>query len=142
MGVLINGIEYGWSDIKVNFLGRTVQGITSIKYGNKRDKQNNYGAGPDPVSRGRGNNVPNCSMSLSMKEMEAIQNAIPRGKGIESIPPFPIIVSYDPEDGSSPIITDRILAAEFTGKEREVKQGDGEIIHECEMIVGKIEWNV
>lgn len=139
---LINGIEYGWSDIKANFLGRTCEGIAAIEYSDTREKQNNWGRGKQPVSRGRGKYEAKCKLTISMKEMEAIQRALPKGGRIQDIPMFPINISFDPEDGSSPIVRDRINNAEFTNKTRTIKIGDGEILHECEMIISDIEWNV
>lgn len=140
MGTLINGVEYGWSDTKVNLLGRTVEGISSIKYSDNREKQNNWGKGSKPVSRGRGKYEAKCSLSLSMKEVEAIQKALPAGKHLSDIPPFDIAVAFDPEDGSNVVVNNTICGVEFTGKSREAKIGDGEIIHEFEMIVAEIKW--
>lgn len=139
---MINGIEYGWSDIKLNLLGRTVEGITSIEYSDTREKVNNWGRGSQPVSRGKGKYEAKAKITLSMKEVEAIQRALPRGVRIQDIPMFDINVSFDPEDGSSPIVKDRIRHCEFTNKERKIKQGDGEISHEFELVVGVIDWNV
>lgn len=139
---LINGIEYGWSDIKLNLLGRTVEGIMSIEYGDTREKINNWGYGSMPVSRGRGKYEAKAKLTLSMKEVEAIQRALPKGNRMQDIPMFDINVAFDPEDGSSPIVKDRIRHCEFINKERKVKIGDGEIAHEFELIVGTIDWNV
>jgi hypothetical protein len=137
---MINGIEYGWSDVKVNLLGRTIEGVSKLEYGDKREKVNNYGRGSMPVSRGRGKYEAHAKITISMKEMEAIQNALPKGKRIQDIPMFDIAVSYDPEDGTSPIVNNTIQYCEFTDKKREVKNGDGEIEHELELIVGQITW--
>ncbi len=139
---LINGIEYGWCDIKANLLGRTVEGITSIEYSDTREKTNNWGRGSKPVSRGRGKYEAKAKLTLSMKEVEAIQRALPKGGRMQDIPPFDVNIAFDPEDGSSPIVRDRIRMAEFTNKERKIKIGDGEIEHEFELVVAEIDWNV
>jgi hypothetical protein len=139
---LINGNEYGWSDIKLNLLGRTVEGIMSIEYSDTREKTNNYGKGSRPVSRGKGKYEAKCKITLSMKEVEAVQRLLPKGAIIQDIPMFDINVAFDPEDGSSPIVRDRIRQAEFTNKERKVKIGGGEIAHEFEIIVSEIDWNI
>ena len=49
---LINGVNYSWSNIKFNLFGVPVVGITEINYTRKQNKENQYGAGVEPVSRG------------------------------------------------------------------------------------------
>jgi len=139
---LINGIEYGWSDIKINILGRTVEGISAIEYSDNVEKTNNYGRGRQPVSRSRGKYEAKSKVTLSMKEVEAIQRALPKNGRMQDIPMFDINIAFDPEDGSSPIVRDRIRHCEFTNKERKVKTGDGQIEHEFELVTGSVDWNV
>lgn len=140
MSCLINGKEYGWNHVKISLLGQTLTGVTGIKYEEKQKKENYLGAGAEPVSRGHGDKSYTCSVTLQMKEVEAIQRAIPRGKSFNDIDMFTIEVVYAPDGGVQ--VRDRILGCEFTGKGREVKAGDGIIEHEFELVVGKIEWNV
>ena len=49
---LINGINYAWANVKVIILGVPVVGITKIDYKIKQKKENQYGAGYEPVSSG------------------------------------------------------------------------------------------
>ncbi|WP_205630531.1 hypothetical protein [Flavobacterium psychrophilum] len=51
---LINGREYGWADIVVNISATPIIGIRAIKYEEEQEKENIYGAGRNPVSRGYG----------------------------------------------------------------------------------------
>ena len=51
---LINGREYGWADIICTIGGVPVTGIVAIKYEEEQEKENVYGAGRHPVSRGYG----------------------------------------------------------------------------------------
>ena len=52
---LINGINYSWANVKVILFGVPVVGITKIEYKTKQKKENQYGAGYEPISRGYGN---------------------------------------------------------------------------------------
>ena len=52
---LINGVTYSWSNVKLVLFGVPVIGITQIEYKRKQNKENNYGMGTDPISRGYGN---------------------------------------------------------------------------------------
>ena len=50
---LINGRAYDYAQIEVNILGVPVAGISAISYTEEQEKVNNFGAGSNPVSRGR-----------------------------------------------------------------------------------------
>ena len=52
MAVLVNGVNYSWGNISVVLFGTPVVGILSIEYKRKQKKENNYGAGFEPISRG------------------------------------------------------------------------------------------
>lgn len=135
---LAYGTRHAWSSIKTFMLGRTVEGITSIEYGHKQNKVNNYGAGVNPVSRGRGRIEPSAKITLHSWEVDAIQAALPPGKDLTDIEPFDIVVTYLPE-GQDTLKTDYIRNAEFTGVQKSVKEGDTSILMEFELIVSHIE---
>lgn len=137
---LINGERHAWGDIKLVLLGRTVTGITKITYSDKQDKQNNYGAGNNPVSRGRGKYEAEASITLHKYEVDAIQTAIGKGKRIQDIAAFDITVSYLNENDQP--VTDLIRNCEFTDKKLDVKQGDTVIESEYALIVSHIDWNI
>ena len=65
MPALVNGVSYSWVHITFILYGVPVKGITKITWKKKSDKVNNYGAGPDPVSRGYGRNEYEASIELS-----------------------------------------------------------------------------
>lgn len=136
---LINGIRHSWASIRVNLLGRTVTGITAIKYDDKVEKVNNYGAGNMPVSRGYGKYEASASITLHHYEIDAIQRALGIGKRIQDIPPFEITVSYL-ADNTDQIVTHVLRNCEFTSNKREVKTGDTVIEVELELILSHIEW--
>ena len=137
---LINGTRHSWADVKINILGRTVSGISAISYEDKQEKQNNYGAGVYPVSRGIGKYEANAKVTLHAYEAEAINKALGVGKRLQDVPMFDIIVSYLPV-GSDGLVTHVIRNCEFTNNKRDIKQGDTVIEVELELITSHIEWN-
>lgn len=141
MGTIINkfGKMTGWNNITVNMMGRDVEGITAIKYDDKQDKENVYGAGKYPVGRGEGKYEAKASITILKEEIDALQVALIPGKRIQDIAPFDVICQYENADGK--ILTDRIRNCEFTGRGVEVKQGDGSIALAYDLIVSHIDWN-
>jgi hypothetical protein len=120
--IFINGVQHAWADISVNMLGRTLTGITAISYGSKRNKENIYGAGDEPIGRGHGNNeYTNPSMEVYQFEAVALQQA--SAGDITRIPPFEIVVSYK-ATLNSPMVVDVIQNCEFLNNLRDIKQGD------------------
>lgn len=142
--MLINGAAYTWSDIKVNMLGRDVQGITAVKYGRKRNKTNNYGAGSKPVSRGKGNVEFDCSITMEMKEVVALRAAAREkygeGAGIDDIAATPIVIQF--ANNENQIVTVTLENAEFLEDITDSKQGDTSIEIELPLIVSDIKEEV
>jgi hypothetical protein len=135
---LINGEAYGWADIKINILGREVIGVKSVSYSDTQEKQNNYGAGHRPVSRGRGRIEAEASVTLHMEEVIALQAIAPQ-RNIMNIRPFDIIVSYINSSGA--VVTDKIRNCEFLSNSRDISEGDMEIPVELELIISHIDYN-
>lgn len=130
----------GWNSVKVQLMGRVVEGITSLKYDDKVAKENAYGAGRMPIGRTEGNYEAKCSIGIYKEEIDGLQRSLAPSKRIQDIAPFDIDVHY--ENGSGKVVKDRIRNCEFTNKAVEVKNGDGSISTEYELIVSHIEWNV
>ncbi len=107
---LINGREYGWADIVVNIGGVPVTGIRAIKYDEEMEKENIYGAGRNPVSRGYGRVKSTASITLLSGTVMALKAKAPKGQ-LFRIAPFPITVSYQPDAG--PIVTHILKNCEF-----------------------------
>ena len=118
---LINGIEYGWSSIRVTINGTVLAGIRGISYTKTREKENVYGAGNEPVSRGLGNTTYEGSITLLKSELEALKNSSPN-RSIVDIAPFTITVSFVP-DGAQPV-TQLLKYVEFTEEVMDGSQGD------------------
>ncbi|GIZ15302.1 hypothetical protein [Capnocytophaga catalasegens] len=133
---LINGREYGWADIVVNIGGVPVTGIRAIKYNEEMEKENVYGAGRHPVSRGYGRIKTTASITLLSGTIMALKAKAPKGQ-LFRIAPFNIVVNYQPEAG--PIVTHVLKNCEFTKNEFDWKEGDMSKEVELELIVSHIE---
>jgi hypothetical protein len=135
---LINGQSYGWADIAFNINGSPVTGITAIKYTDEQEKSNVYGAGRRPIRRGKGRIKTSVSITLAVEEVMAITRAAPK-KSLTAVPPFSIIVMYQPEAG--PVVKDVIKNCEFMKNERDWKEGDHDSKVTIELIASHIEWD-
>jgi hypothetical protein len=134
---LINGTAYSWASIRIEVLGSAVRGFTAISYGESDKKENNYGAGRFPVSRGYGNVEPNASVSMYKDTVEAIQKIAPNGR-IQDIPPFDITVAYKTRAGK--FMKEVIRNFEFLENKVETNQGDNKIVVTLPGICSHIDW--
>lgn len=136
---LINGIRHAWANVAFNMLGRTVTGISEIKYQDDVDIENNYGAGSYPVSRGMGNYTPTASIKLEKYEVEALMSAA-GGLRLQEIEPFDIVVAYIPV-GQDTLKTDVIRNCQFKTNMRDLKSGDKKIDVSTDLIISHILWD-
>jgi hypothetical protein len=90
---LINGVNYSFANITLVLFGVPVVGITKIDFKRKQKKENNYGFGQDPVSRGYGNNEYEGSMEIYLDEWKKIIQISPFRDPL-SIAPFDIQIVY------------------------------------------------
>lgn len=132
---LINGTNYVWANIKFNLFGVPVVGITSINYDTTQKKENNYGAGTEPVSRGYGNKEYKCSIEIYKDEWQRIIAATTDRDPL-NIKPFDIQVLFG--DSKIKFSQDNLLACEFTNNPFEAKQGDTKLMVKLDLIVGMI----
>lgn len=132
---LINGREYGWADIVCNIGGVPVTGITAIKYGEEMEKENVYGAGRNPVSRGYGRVKSTASITLLSGTVLALKAKAPKGQ-LHRLAPFPITVSYQPDAG--PMVTHILKNCEFKKTEFDWKEGDMSKAIDFELIISHI----
>lgn len=129
----------GWNRITVNILGRDLEGIARIAYGDSTVKTNAYGAGKYPVGREEGNyECKELVLGLFEEEVRGILLSIP-GKRITDIEMFDTVVEYELPNGV--ILRDRIMNCEFTDNSKDVKQGDGKIVTEYKLIASHVNWN-
>lgn len=144
--VLINGFEYGWSNmaILINGLLPTI-GITAIDYTENGEIVNLLGFGNTPIARGVGNYTYEASITLYKSEIIALQNAA-RAQNplnttgtISGILPFDIVVSYMRPDGSG-ITTDILKDVQFTNNKSGGAQGDTSLTTELTLVISQIVW--
>lgn len=123
--VLINGINYSWSNLSWIMFGVPLVGITEINYSRKRDAKNNYGAGNEPISRGYGNFEYSGDITVYTDELRQILKTAP-GKSILEIPPFSAKLMFKGE--GVPFTTDKLSNISFTEDPFSGKQGDSALM--------------
>ncbi len=133
---LINGINYSWSNIKLVLFGVPVIGITAIEYKKKQKKENNYGMGTEPISRGYGNAEYEGKITLYREEWNAIIAAA-TNKDPLAIDFFDIQVTFAGTRVNPSL--DVLRACEFLEDPFTVAQGDTKIMIELPLVIGSIE---
>ena len=136
MTPLINGINYSWANISLILFGVPVVGITKIDYKRKMKKENNYGAGQQPVSRGYGNYEYEGSIEIYTDEWKRIIAASPLRDPL-LIQPFDIQVVFAgvavaPEK-------DVLRACEFTEDPLAANSGDAKLMVTIPLVIGAID---
>jgi hypothetical protein len=130
---MINGTEYGFEDIKISTLGRSLVGFTAVKYGATKEYTNIHARGNRPVKRGRGKkDATPASLTLLQSEFEALQRSAPLGTDPTDWAPFDITVVYAPVGG---IITrDVVPTCQVTSYEKGMSTEDGHMTIELALI--------
>lgn len=134
---LINGVNYSWSSVKLIYDGVPIVGITAINYGETDNKEDNYGTGRRPVSRGYGNITTNCSVSLYKDSLIALQKIAPNGR-IQDLPPIDVPVAFINRDGK--FTKDVLRNFEFKENKVSTSQGDTKIVADIECIISHVDW--
>lgn len=133
---LINGINYSWSNISVILFGAPITGIVAINYKRKQKKENNYGQGVKPVSRGYGMEEYEGDIEIYVDVWKQIIAASPNRNPME-IPPFDIPVSFS----GTGVQTDKdvLRSVEFMEDPFESKTGDTKITVKIPLIIGGVD---
>lgn len=134
MEPLINGTAYSYADVTLKILGVEINSIAEIKYKSKQDKTNNYGAGDEPISRGKGVKEYEAEIKFSKNDYVALRDAVP-SKELLDIPPFDITVTFNNDQR---VTTDVLRNTEFLEEGEETAQGDTDAVMSFPLIVGKI----
>lgn len=135
MTPLINGINYSWSNISVILFGAPVTGIVSIDYKATQKKENNYGAGNEPVSRGYGAKEYEGSIELYVDTWKQIIAAAPNRDPMQ-IAPFDIQVAFAGASGGATV--DALKMVEFMEDPLTASQGDTKLTVKIPLIIGAI----
>jgi hypothetical protein len=134
--VMINGINYSSKNVFVSMFGAAITGITKIQYDNKQTKENNYGFGTAPISRGYGKEEFTGSLEMYADEWKNIIANAPLNEPLK-IPPFIINVIFT-GDGVN-FSQDNLLFCEFLEDPLAVNAGDTKIMLTIPFILGGIQ---
>lgn len=135
MSILVNGVNYSWGHITLTVFGVPIIGITKISYKRKQVKENHYGHGNEPISRGTGRKEYEGNIELYMDEWKQIIALAPNNDPTQ-IPKFPISVVFS-GDGVPPTI-DTLLSCEFTEDDMNASEGDTKVMVSVPLIIGGI----
>lgn len=133
---LVNGRAYDFTQIVVKIFGANVSSVSAINYTEEQSKENNYGAGTRPVSRGHGAITASASITLSMNDVEAIRDVAPDGSLLK-LPPFDIEVSFL---NAQKVVTHVIKNCEFTDDGVETSQDDKDVKKSHNLIPSHIKY--
>ena len=118
---LINGKSYDWAQIIVTVAGSPKAECRAISYKATQEKQNNYGQGANPTSRGRGRKTYEGSLTLSLVDLEALRDVSPN-RDILDLPMFTITVTWA---GADLIPLNHVLKnVDFTEDDITAAEGD------------------
>jgi hypothetical protein len=127
MAVLVNGINYSWCNLNNIAFGVPVTGILAINYDIEQTKENNYGPGIEPGSRGYGNKAYTGSITVYKDWWKSVCDAAPN-KDPLAIAPFDWTIAFG--NGVSPTtppvnaFTETLKAFEFLKDSFKANQGD------------------
>ncbi|RYD57017.1 MAG: hypothetical protein EOP56_09425 [Sphingobacteriales bacterium] len=133
---LINGINYDWGSVNLILFGVPVVGITKISYKSAQAKENNYGQGRKPVSRGYGAVTYEASIEMYLDEWKKIIALAPNKDPLQ-IPAFDISVLF----GGAGVLPkkDTLRSAEFLENPMDANQGDTKLMVTIPLIIADIE---
>lgn len=128
----------GWNSLTINFLGRDIEGVTEFEYSDEVQMDSEYGQGGYPIGYSKGNYKAKGSITLYSEEIVGMQASLAPGMRIQDVPPFPINLQY--ELVSKPIrdICQNVIIMNI-GKA--VKNGEGKMVHKCDLLMSHIDWN-
>jgi hypothetical protein len=133
---LINGRAYDFTQIVVKILGAPMVSVSAINYTEEQSKENNFGAGNRPVSRGHGAINASGSVTLSMNDVEAIRDVAPDGSLLK-IEPFDIQVSFL---NRQKVVTHILKNCEFTDDGVEGSQDDKDLKKSFALVISHVKY--
>lgn len=134
--IMINGVGYANADVSVNALGRTIEGMRSFNWDRTWDKTHTKGRGGEDVERIRSGSTRTASMRITAKEAAAIRRALPPGKTLGDILPFPIVITVVNAENIPVVHT--VKDVEFTGEAFAHEAEGGAIEEDLQLIIGDV----
>lgn len=137
---MFNSEEYAWKDLKIVLGGRPVTGFRGLKFKTERTTTDIYASGDEPHTRTKGNKAYTGEITLLQSEIEALLEAVPRGKDLTDIT-FSITAAF------AASITGRIkvhnlINCDITEFEMGMEQNDPNMVVTLPLMIGKILYNV
>lgn len=119
--------EYGWKDVSVVVLGRTIEGIEDVKVKRKKEKERLMGRGNKALAILTKNEEISGSLKIHQSELNAIDLAIKAVNPLKNITDvaFDVIINYENSDGQA--ATDAVIGVEVEEYEKALAQGDGKM---------------
>lgn len=116
--------QYGWKDVSVVILGRTIEGIVDVKVSREVTKERQYGRGSKTQYILSGNEQISGSITLLQDELNAINAAIKAVNASLNISnvSFDIVINYENAEGQAD--TDIVKSAQVEKYEKALAQGD------------------
>lgn len=133
---LINGRAYDFGQIICNIMGVPIASISSIEYSEEQTKENNFGSGRRPVSRGHGTINASASIEMSMTDIESLRDVAPGGSLLK-IPMFDIVVTFANEQAPK---THTLKNCEFTTDGMSGATDDTDLTRSFDLVVSHIEF--
>jgi hypothetical protein len=134
-GILINGVNYAWSNVTWLWYSVPLVGITAIDYDYEMEKENNYGQGGVPVSRGYGNSKFSASIEIYEDEWRKLVLAAPNQDPLQ-IPFSDMQIVFGGSRVNSAFTT--LQAAEIDKDAFSTKQGDKKILRKVPLIIAGV----
>lgn len=130
-----DGKAYDSGDVVITLLGNIANEVSEIIYGTEQEHQLNHHLGNDAKSWSMGKKTPTASITMSMKEAVAIEDAA--GGDLLKIKPFDINVSFVNEYNK--IVNDTIIC-KFKSQGRDVN-GEMGLMKQFELFTLDIKYN-
>jgi hypothetical protein len=138
-----NSEEFGFVDLTVIMLGRSVLGLRGLRFKVSQQKKNVRGAGRKPIARWRGAVEYEGSVTVLLSELIAMMQSqgVASSIGVVGIKPFDIVAAFAAQAGDT-VTTFNLTYVEFMEYEVNVNQSDEEIEIELPIIIGEVLENV
>jgi hypothetical protein len=134
---LPNGVNESWINLSVILFGVPLIGITKLTVKASQTKENNYGMGAEPVSRGYGRKEYSGTMTVYLDEIKKILSASPN-RNLLDIPMFDIPLLFASSRTSPYKVV--LKAVEFMENGIDTSEGDTKILTEIPLAIGGIQW--
>lgn len=134
-GILVNGVNYAWSNVTWLWYSVPVVGIVAIDYDKEAEKENNYGAGNEPIARSQGNNKYSASIEIYEDEWRKLVLAAPNQDPLQ-IPFSDMQIVFGGSRVNFASVT--LQAAEIMKDSFSTKQGDKRILRKIPLIIAGI----